>query len=95
MVIDILGAAKCKIFCVYRSFQPLGFMSPDSFFETQIEIISNALTTDSIILGDFNLDARMSNVPKYQRKIPLEKLNTFALNANLHQLVKNNVLGHV
>ena len=63
-------------------------MSPDSFCDSQISIISKALTSNSYILGDFNLNARMSNLPEYHRKIPLEKLGNFALNANLVQLVK-------
>ena len=73
---------------MYRSFRPPGNISPDSFFDSQISLISKALTNNTCLLGDFNLDARMSNVPEYHRKIPLEKLGNFALNANLVQLVK-------
>ena len=63
-------------------------MSPNSFFDSQIALISVALTNNSYLLGDFNLDAHMSDVPEYHRKIPLDKLNKFALDHNLVQLVE-------
>ena len=63
--------------------------SPSNRFQNFLnQLPINAITTNTVILGDFNLDARMSNIPEYHRKVPLDKLNTFTLNANLHQLVK-------
>ena len=88
VIIDVLGIVNCRILNVYRSFRPPGLLSPNTFFDKQLEVISGALTSNSIVLGDFNLDAKMSNVPDYHRKIPLENLNLFALNENLVQLVK-------
>ena len=57
-----------------------------------LELMANVLTNNYCVLGDFNLDARMLNVPEYHRKITLEKLGNFALNANLVQLVKECIL---
>ena len=88
IIIDVLGAVNFRIINVYRSFRPPGLMSPNSFFDSQIAIISVALTNNSYLLGDFNLDARMSDVPEYHRKIQLDKLNKFALDHNLVQLVE-------
>ena len=88
IIIDFLGAVNFRIINVYRSFRPPGLMSPNSFFDSQIALISVALTSNSYLLGDFNLDASMSDVPEYHRKIPLDKLNKFALDHNLVQLVE-------
>ena len=40
-------------------------MTPDAFFIEQIKILSNALCNNCFVMGDFNLDARMSNRPDY------------------------------
>ena len=88
VIIDIIDASNCRIINVYRSFRPPGLMSPDNFFDLQIATIRAAINCNSIVLGDFNLDARMSNIPEYHRKTQLDKLNSFALMANLTQIVK-------
>ena len=52
-------------------------MTPSVFFETQLEILGNALCKNCFILGDFNLDARMESIPDYDSKIPLAQLTDF------------------
>ena len=59
VIIDVLGIVNCRILNVYRSFRPPGLLSPNTFFDKQLEVISGALTSNSIVLGDFNLDAKM------------------------------------
>ena len=43
-------------------------MSPNKLFENQLKIIQKALTNNCIIMGDFNLDARMEGVNSYNLK---------------------------
>ena len=63
-------------------------MSPNKLFENQLKIIKKALKSNSFIMGDFNLDARMEGVNSYNLKVPLCNLTEFALTNKLSQLVE-------
>ena len=67
VIIDIRQDVSLRIINVYRSFRPHG-MSPLKLFETQLNIMQNAITSNCFILGDFNLDARMEGVNTYNYK---------------------------
>ena len=59
VIIDVILAVKIRVICIYRSFRPQDYTTPTAFFETQLGILKNALTSNTYLLGDFNLDARM------------------------------------
>ena len=67
VIIDLIRSLPIIIICVYRSFRPTG-ISPIKFFDTQLGILKNALTSNCYILGDFNLDARMEGIDSYSYK---------------------------
>ena len=90
VVVDINLAVQIRIICIYRSFRPPNQMTPDNFFLEQLKIIRNALCKNCYILGDFNLDANMTNCLDYGRRIPLKFLTDFALENNLSQIVNFN-----
>ena len=75
---------QCQI---YRSFRPQDSTTPSSFFDSQLVILKNAITSNTYLLGDFNLDARMDMRPDYDRKAPLSCLVNFALENDLIQIV--------
>ena len=87
VVIDLIRNLPIRIICVYRSFRPTG-ISPIKFFDTQLGILKNALTSNCYILGDFNLDARMEGIDSYSYKLPLCNLTEFALNNKLQQIIE-------
>ena len=65
-------------------------MTSDNFFLEQLKIIRNALCGNCFVLGDFNLDANMTNCLDYGRRIPLKFLSDFAIQNNLSQIVNFN-----
>ena len=67
VIVDVICIPPIRIINVYRSFRPSG-ISPNKFFETQLEIVKNALTSNCYVMGDFNLDARMEGVDPYNYK---------------------------
>ena len=87
VIVDVYTSTKIRIINIYRSFRPPNRMNPNLFFNEQLKILSSALCNNCIILGDFNLDARMLNRPDYLRKDQLKLLNDFAISNNLSQLV--------
>ena len=58
-----------------------------NFFEKQLSAVRNAICSNCYILGDFNLDARMSHRPDYLSKFAQEKLENFVTTENLIQVV--------
>ena len=87
LIVDVLSHVKIRIINVYRSFRPPNRMTPDRFFKEQLKVLQNAVCENCFIMGDFNLDARMSNRPDYLRKEPLKLLNDFALSCSFSQMV--------
>ena len=76
-----------RIICIYRSFRPQDFSAPGTFFDKQLGVVKNALTRNTYIMGDFNLDAKMEMRPDYDRRVPLSCLINFALENDLIQMV--------
>ena len=90
VIVDLLCNPIIRIICLYRSFRPPGMLSPELFFSNQLAVIKNSLSNDCLIMGDFNLDASMSDRLDYNYKLPMKNLTNFALEANLTQLVTFN-----
>ena len=84
---NVITDVKIRIINVYRSFRPPNFMTPEGFFVEQLKVIKNASCTNCYVIGDFNLDAKMSYRNDYHRKIPLKLLNDFAAENNYVQIV--------
>ena len=56
VVIDILDNKHTRLINIYRSFNPQESISPREKFKQQLELIRLAMTHETIILGDFNID---------------------------------------
>ncbi len=95
VVIDVTFAVNFRLICIYRSFRPQDLIAPTTFFETQLSLIDNALTSNCYVMGDFNLDSRMDGRPDYDRKVPLNILTNFALEKNLIQIVNETTWSRV
>ena len=87
VILDIYVNTRIIIINVYRTFRPPNGCSPDQFFNDQLDIVKKALCSNVYVLGDFNLDVRMSDINDYQRKNSLSLLNDLALNNNLIQII--------
>ena len=56
VVIDILGVKKLRIITIYRTFKPQEAISAREKFAIQLNKIKDAITDNTILLGDFNID---------------------------------------
>ena len=88
MIIDINDPNKTRIINIYRPFNPVNGMTQKDFFEAQLAIIKDNFTTNSIILGDFNLDQSKILDHTYSHKNYFTSLNDCFSHLNLIQLVK-------
>ena len=87
VIVDLACSLQIRIINVYRSFRPQNGLTPDNFLKGQLDLIKAALCCNCYVLGDFNLDFKMSGRNDYDRKIPLLLLNDFAMNNSLVQIV--------
>ena len=55
IIIDLVDERKTRIINLYRTFNPVGMTARNKFIQ-QLKIVKHALTNNSILLGDFNLD---------------------------------------
>ena len=55
IIIDLVDERKTRIINLYRTFNPVGMTARNKFIQ-QLKIVKHALTINSILLGDFNLD---------------------------------------
>ena len=56
VIIDLLGTTLLRIITIYRSFKPQDNTTPREKFEMQLNLIKNSITSNCVILGDFNID---------------------------------------
>ncbi len=56
MIIDVLSTPKLRIINLYRSFNPPNNMSAREFFNNQLQLVRGVMTSNTILIGDFNLD---------------------------------------
>ena len=56
VVIDLKGQSNYMIINKYRSLSPLHNISQREKFNYQLNIINQAITSNTIVIGDFNLD---------------------------------------
>ena len=89
IVIDIIGTRKTtRLINIYRTFAPQEGISPRDKFKMQLRLIKNALTNNTIVMGDFNLDYKKNFVVNYAHSNLFEDFNEILSDEFLVQLVK-------
>ena len=68
IVLDIEINPPVRIITIYRTFNPQIQCTPRENFREQLNIINNATTTSTILLGDFNLDENKRHLVDYNQK---------------------------
>jgi exonuclease III len=85
-VIDVKADKDVRIITLYRPFNPMG-TNPRTFFQTQLDILNYAITPNSIVLGDFNLDWNKRDNPFYQLKNYFNDMDVSLSGKSLTQLI--------
>ena len=89
VVLDVESKRKLRLITIYRPFNPRDGVQPRQFFENQLNLINQALTNNTIIMGDFNLDWNKKDMQSYQFNSYFDLLDEKILNSNLIQIVEN------
>ena len=56
IIIDLIGGQDLRIMTIYRTFKPFENMTAREKFEIQLNLVKNAMSKNTIFLGDFNID---------------------------------------
>ena len=72
VILDIEANRPLRLINIYRSFNPQNNVNQKDKFVYQLTLIRSAMTANTIVMGDFNLDAKMNNGMDYNRKVPLK-----------------------
>ena len=59
VIIDLHASKTVRIINLYRSFRPNDGISPESLFNSQLDLVKRSLSKNCILMGDFNLDLNM------------------------------------
>ena len=59
---------QLRIINIYRSFNPQNNLSPRDKFKYQIQLTKTAMTSNTVLLGDFNLDYKIIYDGSYANK---------------------------
>ena len=68
IVLDVRGEQNFRLINVYRCFNPTNGMSAKEFFKYQLGLIKASFTTNTVLLGDFNIDAAKKYETDYRNK---------------------------
>jgi endonuclease/exonuclease/phosphatase family metal-dependent hydrolase len=87
MIVDISSKNDLRIINLYRSFSPQNNYSPSEFFIRQIHLIKRAITKNTVLIGDFNLDWSKKGQPGYAFSSYFDEMDHLLEESSMIQLV--------
>jgi endonuclease/exonuclease/phosphatase family metal-dependent hydrolase len=87
VILDIKGNSSLRLINLYRCFNPQGEMSALDFFKYQLDIVHQSYTSNTILLGDFNLDWSKKGLINYPFKKYFDYMGDELAELNLVQMV--------
>jgi endonuclease/exonuclease/phosphatase family metal-dependent hydrolase len=88
IIIDLELDKTIRIITLYRSFRPTDRLLAKELFTKQLDLIRSNTIPNTILLGDFNLDAEMQHRLDYPHRKLFDLLDQVTSQFNLIQLVK-------
>ena len=88
LIMDVRAEKDLRIINIYRSFNPIINTTAKELFETQLRLINEAFTNNTVLLGDFNLDWNKKGHQNYAFKNYFETMDRILNDHSLVQLVK-------
>ena len=88
IIIDILSKKEpLRLINIYRSFNPPNNVTVKDNFKYQLDLIKVAFNTETVFLGDFNLDYRRIKDDNFVHKNLFADFDEALLNLNVIQLI--------
>ena len=90
IVVDIKAKDNIRLINIYRCFNPQEGISAKSKFLIQLELISRAITPNTLIMGDFNIDYSKKYDVEYRLR---DLFNSFDEILGDHNLFRTRLFG--
>jgi hypothetical protein len=108
VIIDIKCEKNLRVINIYRPFNPQNGYSPRDFFRYQMDLIKQSFTSNTVLLGDFNLDIAKKGAKTYRLRayfdcidLALGELNNMQLvdfptwSRSVNGILRESILDHV
>ena len=95
VIIELNDRKKTRIINIYRTFNPPMGFTQKTFFDEQISIINNASNSNTIIIGDLNLDYNKKHDVTYSHYNYFVAIEPIIEKFNLIQIVNFNTWSRV
>ena len=83
----IQDSKHTRLINVYRSHKPKDNLTPREKFKLQLELIRLAMTNETLLMGDFNIDFNKGYAVDYVHRFLFEDFNVALSNFGLEQLI--------
>ena len=83
----IQDSKHTRLINVYRSHKPQDNLTPREKFKLQLELIRLAMTNETLLMGDFNIDFNKRYVVDYVHRFLFEDFDVALSNFGLEQLI--------
>jgi exonuclease III len=69
IILDVGSTPATRIITIYRTFKPQDASTPRENFRRQLNVINEATTNSTVLLGDFNLDEKKRFMADYGQRL--------------------------
>ncbi len=87
IIIDIMSTKTTRIINIYRPFNPRSGIHPRQFFISQLNLIKHAMTPNTVLMGDLNLDWSKKDSGQYAFRQYFSDFEEALGGSNLTQMV--------
>ena len=108
IILDVESSPPVRIITIYRTFNPQCGCTPRENFRKQLNIINDATTPSTILLGDFNIDENKRHLADYNQRLLFQDLEELighhqytqhvreaTWERTIQEQVKNSILDHI
>jgi len=108
IILDVESSPPIRIITIYRTFNPQCGCTPRENFRKQLNIINDATTPSTILLGDFNIDENKRHLADYNQRLLFQDLEEVighhqytqhvkeaTWERTIQEQVKNSILDHI
>ena len=108
IILDVESSPPIRVITIYRTFNPQCGCTPRENFRKQLNIINDATTPSTILLGDFNIDKNKRHLADYNQRLLFQDLEEVighhqytqhvkeaTWERTIQEQVKNSILDHI
>ncbi len=93
IILDVESSPPIRLITIYRTFNPQCGCTPRENFRKQLNIINDATTPSTILLGDFNIDEKQTTSSQLQPEALVSGPRRVNRSSSIHTTCQRNNVG--